>query len=84
MNFKRNEKYASAAFYVFITVCACALVILGLLNIEKVMMFLKKITSKTKSKMRTSSMRKKRKSPKTSNQSIQNGAVSRKQNRAKI
>ena len=37
MNFKRNEKYASLAFYAFITVCASALVIFGIMNFTKVL-----------------------------------------------
>lgn len=32
MNFKRNEKYAAMAFYLFISVCAAALVVLGILK----------------------------------------------------
>lgn len=44
MNFKRNEKYASLAFYIFLTVCACALVIFALVNIDSVLSFLTKTT----------------------------------------
>lgn len=35
MNFKRNEKYASVAFYTFLTVCASAAVIFGIANYSK-------------------------------------------------
>ncbi len=34
MNFKKNEKYASIAFYAFITFAAVSLVILGMLNFD--------------------------------------------------
>ncbi len=42
MNFKRNEKYASVAFYAFLTVCASTLVVFVFLNLEKVPGFLSK------------------------------------------
>ncbi len=42
MNFKKNEKYASVAFYIFLTVCACAIVIFGLVNLSTVIAFFKK------------------------------------------
>ncbi len=42
MNFKRNEKYASIAFYVFLTVCASALVVFALVNLSHVLNFLSK------------------------------------------
>lgn len=42
MNFKRNEKYASIAFYVFLTVCASSLVVFALLNLNQVLGFLTK------------------------------------------
>ena len=42
MNFKRNEKYASLAFYIFITVCACAAVIFCMINFRSVFAILKK------------------------------------------
>ena len=42
MNFKRNEKYASFAFYTFLTVCACAIVIFALVNLSSVLSFLSK------------------------------------------
>jgi len=42
MNFKRNEKYASLAFYIFLTVCACALVIFALVKIDSVLAFVSK------------------------------------------
>ena len=44
MNFKRNEKYASIAFYIFITVCACAAVIFCMINFRTVLSVLKKAT----------------------------------------
>ncbi len=40
MNFKKNEKYASFAFYTFLTVCACAIVIFALVNFSQVMKLL--------------------------------------------
>ncbi len=42
MNFKKNEKYASLAFYSFLTVCACAIVIFALVNFSHVLGFLSK------------------------------------------
>ncbi|MBO5196631.1 MAG: AI-2E family transporter [Clostridia bacterium] len=42
MNFKRNEKYASFAFYTFLTVCACAIVIFASVNLSSVLSFLSK------------------------------------------
>lgn len=42
MDFKKNEKYASIALYIFLTVCACAIVILAMVNLSTVMTFLKK------------------------------------------
>ncbi len=45
MNFKRNEKYALIAFYSFLTVCACALVIFALVNHGSILSFLKKASA---------------------------------------
>ncbi len=42
MNFKRNEKYASLALYIFLTVCASAVVIFCLINFRSVFGFLRK------------------------------------------
>lgn len=45
MNFKKNEKYAAIAFYSFVAICACALVVLGILNFSYIRVFLSKLSA---------------------------------------
>ena len=43
MKFQRNEKYASIAFYSFLTVCACAFVVFCIINFRTALGLLKKV-----------------------------------------